>query len=261
MFDAKAYWNKRLSGRFDLVGVGDISQTLNYNKWSYKVTRHILKREFAEILSKKQNKSVLDIGSGTGFIVDIWKNYTRSVAGIDISEVAVERLRKAFPGFQFYECALGSTPLPFKENEFSCISAASVLYHIVDDEILEKGLKDLYRVLEPDGIFIFSENFIHSDTLEITHQKCRTLDDYERLIQNNGFQIVKRKPNFVLFNDPVDTKNKWIKKIWGVNTSLSRKYALYDSIVWPALYPLEISLTSLLRESPSQEFMICRAVK
>lgn len=261
MFDARTYWNERLKGNFDLVGVGDISQTANYNKWSYRVTEKILRRLFRKYLAQKKNKSVLDIGSGTGFIINIWSRFTRDITGIDIAEVAVRNLRELYPDFKFYECTVGSEKLPFDDNQFACCSAASVMYHIVEDDALKNTFSEIYRVLEPDGIFVFSDNFIHSGRLSVTHQRCRSLEEYENLVREAGFVIEKRLPNYILFNDPVDSHNRIIKKLWAVNTRLSRKYKWYDNMIWPVLYPAEMLLTSLVKESPAQEFMICRAVK
>jgi hypothetical protein len=32
-------------------------------------------------------------------------------------------------------------------------------------------------------------------------------------------------------------------------------------MIWPMLYPLELFLTSVMRESPAQEIMVCRPRK
>lgn len=260
-FNPQQYWNERLSNQFNLVGVGDISQTTNYNKWSYKVTKHVLTGIFKKYLALHNNKSVLDIGSGTGFIVDIWSGITNSVSGIDIAEVAVEKLNNQYPQFTFKHCNVGTEILPFVSSSFSCCSAASVMYHIVEDELLQHALKDIFRVLEPGGHFIFSDNFIHNNALDIRHQKCRTLEDYQRMITAAGFKIISRSPNYILFNDPVDSTNKYLRKLWALNTGYSKKYKWFDKFIWPFLFPLEIFLTSIMKESPAQEIMVCRAIK
>lgn len=105
-FDAKQYWESRLSGRYDLTSVGDISLSDNYNKWSYKVTRRVLKRLFQKF-SSPTDKQVLDVGAGTGFIVSIWKELNRSVTGIDIAATAVKNLKQSFPEERFIEFDLG----------------------------------------------------------------------------------------------------------------------------------------------------------
>lgn len=261
MFDAKNYWNERLKTNYNLNGVGDISLTLNYNKWSYAVTCSILKKLFKKYVTIDGNKNVLDIGSGTGFVIKIWKEFGVNISGIDISETAIINLRKQFPGSQFFECDVGSDDLPFNDNYFSACTAASVLYHIVDDEFLANAIRSIHRVLKKDGIFIFSDNFPHRNNMKIIHQNCRTLEVYESILKRNSFKIIDRVPNYVLFNDPVDANSKYYTYFWSMITRLAKKWKGFDSIIWPLLYPIEIFLTANLKESPAQEFMICRAIK
>jgi ubiquinone/menaquinone biosynthesis C-methylase UbiE len=260
-FDPKKYWNDRLSKHYDLIGVGDISLTMNYNKWSYKVTRHILNKLIRKHSHPSDGK-ILDIGSGTGFVIEIWSNYkNKEISGIDISSEAVKNLKQKFPKYQFYEIDAGSEMLPFQENSIQTATAASVLYHVVEDDALKKLLKNVHRVLQNNGVFIFSDNFIHQSNYSITHQKCRTLENYEELLRESGFVIAGRVPNYILFNDPVDAKGKFYPRLWSLLTRLSKKWKWFDAVIWPLLYPLEILLTNFKKESPAQEFMICRAVK
>jgi SAM-dependent methyltransferase len=261
MFNAKQYWEDRLSVQYNLVGVGDISLSQNYNKWSYKVTRKILHRLLKQYTKSKTNKKVLDIGSGTGFVVDIWQSLGKMVTGVDISHTAVESLKRSYPAFNFVEFDMGSGKITVPDSAFSACSAASVLYHIVEDKALNIALKNIHRLLEKNGVFIFSDNFIHETEYNIVHQKCRTLKEYETALKDNGFEIIGRVPNYVLMNDPVDAKGKFYPKVWSSLTSLSRKSKVLDQIIWPALYPVELLLTSILKESPAQEFMICKAIK
>ncbi|MEO7534701.1 MAG: class I SAM-dependent methyltransferase [Ferruginibacter sp.] len=261
MFDAKQYWDTRLKAHYDLVGVGDISLSQNYNKWSYKVSGRILKNILKRYCANKKNQNVLDIGSGTGFVVNIWQSLSKNVAGIDISATAVSRLKITYPSFTFSEFDIGKEKINLPANSFSICSAASVLYHIVDDKALNLALKNIHSVLEKDGLFVFSENFIHHRVFNTTHQKCRTLEAYEAALKNNGFEIIARVPNYVLMNEPVDTEGKFYPRVWNLLTTLSRKSKLLDKIIWPVVYPLELFLTTVLKESPAQEFMICKAIK
>ena len=109
-FEAKKYWDDRLRKNYDLIGVGDISLTLRYNKWSYKVTRHRLNKLFQKYLPKSKGV-VLDIGSGTGFVIEIWQQLGFSINGSDISPTAIEKLTENFPAHKFYEIDAGSQPL------------------------------------------------------------------------------------------------------------------------------------------------------
>lgn len=259
-FNPAEYWNNRLGENYNLMGVGDISLTMNYNKWSYRVTRIILKK-ILHRYSPALPGHVLDIGAGTGFVVSIWISLKKMVTGIDISANAVSNLKKNFPDCSFYELDAGTDPLPFSDNSIQAVSAASVLYHVIEDSKLEFLLSNIHRVLEPGGVFVFSDNFIHGSNVKMSHQKCRSLEDYHQFLEKAGFQIIKRSPNYVLFNDPVDANGKFFPMIWSRLIHFSKKWKWFDAVIWCLLFPVELLLTSLLKESPAQEFMICKAVK
>lgn len=259
-FDPKKYWDDRLSEHYDLIGVGDISLTLNYNRWSYRVTRHRLSKLFRKVVTQQQ-PYILDIGSGTGFVIDIWSAQTSNIKGIDISTTAIMKLKEKYPLYDFFELDAGSTPIPLLDSTLDVVSASSVLYHLVEDHSLVFLLQNVHRVLREGGYFIFSDNFIHDSHLNIEHQKCRTLESYQHILNENGFEIIERVPNYVLFNDPVDASSKFYPRLWNLLTSFSKKWKWFDTIIWPVLYPLELLLTKVLRESPAQEIMICRVKK
>jgi ubiquinone/menaquinone biosynthesis C-methylase UbiE len=259
-FIPKDYWEKRLSENYDLIGVGDISLTMNYNIWSYKVTRHRLKKTFKRYLPNN-NETILDIGSGTGFVIDILQHFDVQINGIDISSTAVKKLSEKYPQHKFYEIDAGIQLLPFSNSSLSVVSAASVLYHVIDDKALDYLLENVHRVMKTGGYFIFSDNFIQGNNMKITHQNCRTLEDYEKAMKKHGFEIIDRVPNYVLFNDPVDASNKFYPRIWNLLTKFSKKWKWFDFIIWPCLFPIEILLTSLMKESPAQEIMICKVIK
>jgi SAM-dependent methyltransferase len=259
-FNNKAYWEERLKSNYDLIGVGDISLTMNYNVWSYRITRHRLSAIFRKYAPSGAG-NVLDIGAGTGFVVDIWDRFGKSVTGIDISATAVSKLSERFPRHRFIELDAGAEEMPFADNSMEVVSASSVLYHIVDDAALAKLLGSVHRVLKPGGYFIFSDNFIHGQIVDIQHQKCRTLEDYEQAVTRSGFTIVDRVANYVLFNDPVDARGRFFPRLWGFITNRSRRWPWFDKIIWPVLYPLEYLLTAVVKESPAQEIMICQVKK
>jgi len=114
-FDPKQYWNERLTKHYDLIGVGDISLTMNYNKWSYNVTRFNICKQIKKYVESSPGM-ILDIGSGTGFVIEIWQLFKKQINGIDISPEAVKNLRQKFQTEQFFEIDAGSDELPFEES-------------------------------------------------------------------------------------------------------------------------------------------------
>ena len=65
---------------------------------------------------------------------------------------------------------------------------------------------------------------------------------------------------FVLMNGPADTRNPLLKAWWLVVLSLVSLGEPVGRTLGALLYPVELLLTRVLRESPSTELMVCRAV-
>ena len=73
-----------------------------------------------------------------------------------------------------------------------------------------------------------------------------------------GFEIVDRRPMFVLMNYPADTRSMLVKLAW---TGLVGPAAVAEPLGWAIgalLYPVERALTRILRQSPSTEVMTGR---
>jgi len=67
---------------------------------------------------------------------------------------------------------------------------------------------------------------------------------------------------FVLMNTPVDTTRRTPKRIWRDLSLVLQRYGdTAGSTVGCFLYPIEIILVSLLKETASTEIMICRKGK
>jgi 2-polyprenyl-3-methyl-5-hydroxy-6-metoxy-1,4-benzoquinol methylase len=207
---------------------------------------------------------ILDVGCGTGFYVGLWKNQigVRHITGTDITNIAIENLKVRFPDAEFYRADVSSdADIAFllRTKEFDVISAFDVLFHIVDDNRYEKAIKNIHSMLKPNGIFVFSDNFIHGPGIRSAYQVSRSLSHIERTLIENGFEIIQRRPMFVLMNTPVDTTRRASKRRWRALSLLLQRYGdTGGSAVGCFLYPIELLLVSLLKETASTEIMVCR---
>src|SRR5215212_2275578 len=92
-FDARDYWEQRLTRDYSLSGVGYAGLGEPFNSWMYRVRRKVFRREMRRRLRAPGTIDVLDIGSGTGFYVGLWQELgVRSVTGSDLTEKAVGEL-------------------------------------------------------------------------------------------------------------------------------------------------------------------------
>jgi SAM-dependent methyltransferase len=256
------YWESRLEENFGLHGTGYISLGKEYNNFLYKVRRNVFLRKMKSVHIDFTSSDVLDIGCGTGFYVDLWNKISvRTVTGIDITNIAVRSLKSKYPGQEFYQADISNQQdiEHLNTKKYDIVSAFDVLFHIVDDNRYENAIKNIHSILKPKGIFVFSDNFVHGPAIRSTYQVSRSLSHIEKTLVENGFEIIQRRPMFVLMNTPVDTANRGSKRIWKALSLLLQRYGdTAGSTVGCFLYPIELILVSLLKESASTEIMICR---
>src|SRR5262245_59408728 len=91
------YWEQRLAERWGIEGVGNIGLGVAYNKWQYKQRKHVFLRNLSAVGGNLSDASVLDVGSGIGFWLTVWRELgVRALTGVDITQVAVRNLSAAF---------------------------------------------------------------------------------------------------------------------------------------------------------------------
>jgi SAM-dependent methyltransferase len=84
-----------------------------------------------------QGASVLDVGSGRGYLQDVVPNYT----GLDIAASVAKHYHKRF-------VAGTATAMPFADDEFDAVWSIWVLEHIPNPE---SALSEIRRVVRPAG--------------------------------------------------------------------------------------------------------------
>lgn len=263
-FSARDYWQSRLSQSYSLQGVGYQRLGRSFNQWMYKVRARVFARVASRLGVDWSRASVLDVGSGTGFYVEQWHALgVPKVIGVDITPKAVEELQRRFPGDRFLELDIGAE-LSSRGSEategslYDAVSAMDVLFHIVDDVAYRRAFSNIAALLKPGGWFLWSDNFLHHDTERVTHQASRSLAESEDAVRAAGFEIVERVPMFVLMNYPTDSTSRLARLAW---TAMVAPAALAEPLGWlvgAVLYPVDLVLTSLCRESPTTEIMVCR---
>lgn len=257
---AKDYWEKRLTERWGLEGVGYLNFGLRYNQWLYRMRRQVFRRQIAELNLNPCGAKVLDIGSGTGFWLEQWKSFgVRSLNGIDIAAVAVERLRRTFPEVDIAQLDIaGEIDGPYWSGQFDMVSAFDVLFHITNDDRFRRAIGNVSRLLKQGGYFFFSDNFLHGAARRSVHQVSRSLEEIEGIVMKSGLRIVRRVPMFMLMNAPIDCSSQWLMLAWRAFLAPIHFVPFLGSIYGAVLYPIDMTLTRLMNESPTTEIMICQ---
>lgn len=111
-----------------------------------------------------RNKIVLDAACGEGYGSNLLSETASEVVGIDISTDTINSARNKYRRNNLkYEVA-SITNLPFEDNSVDVVVSFETIEHVVED-MQQKFLCEVKRVLKPDGILIIStpDKMYHTD--------------------------------------------------------------------------------------------------
>jgi SAM-dependent methyltransferase len=259
LFDAKDYWETRLREHPGLCGVGNTCMGRSYIQWLYKVRRAVFLRLLSSLKIDPRTAQVFDVGSGTGFYLEIWKQVgVSSITGCDLTEIAVARLESALPWARILRLDIGD-PLPASEmGRYDIVSAFDVLFHIVEETQYERAIGNVCALLRPGGLLVFSELLVRNGARQAEYMVCRPLKEVTALLAATGFEVLCRVPMFVLMEEPLDSASQWYRFFWKLMTYPVKRSDLAGFVIGGMLYPLELILTKVFAESPTTEIVVCR---
>lgn len=129
-------------------------------------------------------QTVLDYGGGSGLHVDLWKKVfpTADLYFCDISSVALEKLISKNPEFEFNCKEVKENRASFDNDFFDVVISIEVMEHV---ENLNDYLNDIYRLLKPGGIFIWTTPCANCFSIEhiysvLTKQIEKTSNGYRK---------------------------------------------------------------------------------
>ncbi|VVB86397.1 tRNA (mo5U34)-methyltransferase [uncultured archaeon] len=259
--EQRAYWNECLSRHWGPEGVGSVVYGRQFNMWRYRVREKVFLRVLRLLGVRPDSLSVLDVGCGTGFYLEQWQAFgVKSLTGLDISDWVVEQLAHVYPNVALYRADISSADHLLKRGAFDVVSAMDVLVHIVDDAAYLNALKNLHNSLTAGGYLIYSDSFFHgTDKQHLNYWKGRSLSFVTSAMQDTGFEIIARVPMSVLMAAPTDTSRRELyENIWEKAMAPVRRRGWIGFLAGMFLYPLELFLVTILKESPAIEIMVCR---
>lgn len=117
------------------------------------------RRKVVKMVSETRPKTILDIATGTGDLaINLVETGADKIIGLDISsgmlEIGKAKIRRKHLDDKIDMVLGDSEDLPFEDDFFDAVTVA---FGIRNFENLEKGLKEILRVLKPGGVFIILE--------------------------------------------------------------------------------------------------------
>jgi demethylmenaquinone methyltransferase/2-methoxy-6-polyprenyl-1,4-benzoquinol methylase len=122
-------------------------------KWRKKVVK---------LVKEKKPETILDVATGTGDLaINLAETNATKIVGFDISsgmlEIGKQKVKSKGLDSKIDMILGDSENMPFDDNTFDAITVA---FGVRNFETLEIGLKEILRVLKPNGTFVILETSI-----------------------------------------------------------------------------------------------------
>ena len=101
-------------------------------------------------LTINSDSKILDLCCGSGQATKVLTELSKNVTGLDASPLSLKRAKANVPHADYVEAF--AEEIPFTENEFDIVHTSAAL-HEMQPEQLQKILNEVYRILQPGGIF------------------------------------------------------------------------------------------------------------
>lgn len=141
-------------------------------------------------------KKTLEIGCGVGVLSSyLAEKYKWEVTGIDLDSEQIEKARRNYEENKYLRfIKANAIELPFENNEFDLVSSFDVLHHILN---WNKAIKEINRVLKPEGFYIFNDLAfpqlkIFEDLLK-KYMSIYAIEDITDYSERNNFKVIYEK--------------------------------------------------------------------
>lgn len=187
---SKEHFNKQAS-------IYDERDTIYYSKYGKISCNYV-----SEYLKNIDYNKLLDIGSGTGYLINMLKKYkaTAEFYGLDLSEEMINISKSK--NIKDAEFILGSAnKLPFNDNTFDIVTCIQSFHHY---PYPDEAMKEVYRVLKKGGIYILSDTGVGGIAAWMDNNilfkimksgDCRTenKEGISKRMLKNGFDVIDKK--------------------------------------------------------------------
>ena len=122
----------------------------------------------AALLPMEKDKSILDLGCGTGLELEEYfqMNPHAKVTGIDLTEAMLETLKAKFPDKDITTICGSYFDVNFGEEVFDATVSVESLHHFTKEQKIPL-YKKLNKALKPGGYFILTDYFAESEEEEV----------------------------------------------------------------------------------------------
>ena len=171
----------------------DEKETVYYSKFPKVSCRDVAKK-----LENHNYENLLDVGCGTGFLIELLKKQKDAqYHGLDLSPEMIKVSKSKFD--ESVNLVVGTADaLPYDDNSFDVVCCVQSFHHY---PYPEKAMEEAYRVLKPGGLYILSDtgcsgiakhfdNFVFRHFMKSGDYAAYSRKDIEKLMEKKGFSVI-----------------------------------------------------------------------
>jgi SAM-dependent methyltransferase len=167
---------------------------LEENLWWFVGMREITAVLLDDVISRIPSPLILDAGCGTGGNLEWLRRYTdeNKIYGIDVVDTALGFCHKKDLKNLTQASA---TDLPFADEAFDVVTSFDVLVQIPGEGNDERAMREMFRVLKPDGIAFVRcaayEWMRSGHDKALNTQRRYTLKELKEKLERAGFETIR----------------------------------------------------------------------
>jgi len=192
------YWNNRIQILKGLRATGHASFSEQVNAMMYTIKLGKLDAILNILQMNDRELFILDLGCGIGFFTKYYVNLGFKVIAIDIAKSAI-RFNQArnFPNVHLI--LADASYLPLRNDMVQLVHEFDLSYHIVDNSLWKKHLKEVVRVLQNGGSLILTEKKGITLPRGSYHVRFRPLNHYNEILGRKGMELQLIDSIFLFF--------------------------------------------------------------
>ena len=98
--------------------------------------------------------NVLELGPGPGLTTDLLHLKVQHLTAIEVDPESAQSLRSRFSGGKVEVVTGDAIAMPFSDGRFSSAVGFTMLHHVPSRDLQDKLLREVWRVIEPGGLFV-----------------------------------------------------------------------------------------------------------
>jgi len=143
-------------------------------------------------------QNVLELGPGPGLATDLLRPTLRRLTAIEVDPKLAQSLSSRLRDSNVAVVTGDATAMPLSDAQFSGVVSFTMLHHVPSSELQDRLFREVWRVLEPGGVFVASDS-VQSFLMRLIHMGDTLVpvdpDTVSARLEAAGFEVLKVEKN------------------------------------------------------------------